>query len=322
MKAKARAHANIALIKYWGKADEALIIPNNSSLSLTLDAFYTDTHVHFDEHLAEDEFILDGKSDPKTLVKISKFADLFRAIKGINTRVRVKSVNHVPTAAGLASSASGFAALGVAINAALDLNMDAEVLSTYIRQGSGSATRSVYGGLVEWQKGSNTTDSKAVFIDDATFDLGMVIVVIDKDEKTISSRVGMQHTIETSPYYTLWAKDSARDLEAMKEAISNKDIDHIGSIAEHNALKMHATMMSANPAIIYMQPDSLKAIQMVQAMRNEGLTAFITMDAGPNVKIVCKLSESDQIVSRLKTTFKDEQIIVSGPGPDAYVLEE
>ena len=320
MKAKARAHANIALIKYWGKSDEGLSLPNNSSLSLTLDKFYTETEVEFKEDLLNDVFYLNGKRDDITLTKVSKFLDLFRKAKRFKTKAVVKSVNYVPTAAGLASSSSAFAALAVAANKASGLNLSEKELSTYARKGSGSATRSIYGGLVEWQKGSSDKTSYAIKIDEADWDLGMVIVIVNREEKKLSSRQGMKQTVNTSPFYSLWPKACEQDLIDIKVAIKNKDLKTMGEISERNALMMHATMMAANPPIIYFQAKTLMVMSEVEKLRSEGILAYYTMDAGPNVKILCKLSEAAHIKERLSNNFDKDDIVVSGVGCGAKII--
>lgn len=320
MKAKVRAYTNIALIKYWGKKDEDLILPYNNSLSLSLKEFYTETEVEFRDDLEKDIFILDGHEDIKTLAKVSNFIDYFRNLKGIETRAYVSSVNHVPTAAGLASSASAFAALGGACNEALQLKLNDQELSTYIRLGSGSASRSVFGGLVEWHKGTSHETSFAEKIDDADFDIAMIAIIVNEKEKKVSSRSGMKNTVETSPYYPQWVNEAAEDLIDMKAAIKDQDVDRIGEIAEANALKMHATMMTSNPSIVYFEPKTLIAMNLVKEMRNEGITAYFTMDAGPNVKVICKSSQCDIIKERLLEEFKEEDLIISEPGYGLEVL--
>ncbi|MBG9989369.1 diphosphomevalonate decarboxylase [Aerococcaceae bacterium DSM 111176] len=320
-----RAHTNIALIKYWGKRNQELYLPMTSSLSLTLESLYTDTAVKFDAHLEHDTFILDGQlQDAKETEKVSKFVDLFRNFSGINLPVAIESVNHVPTAAGLASSASAFAALASAINAALDLGLSPEILSTFARQGSGSSTRSLFGGLAMWHKGEgdDSASSYAEQIDDASFDIGMLIVVVNNQKKKISSRVGMQHTIETSPFYKLWPEEVAKDLSLMLAAIEEKNINKIGTIAEHNAMKMHSTVLASNPSMNYFEAKSLRAIELVQQMRADGLSAYYTMDAGPNVKIICPYSQMDQIKAYLKDDFSDEQLIMSRPGTGPYAISK
>ncbi|NLC55065.1 MAG: diphosphomevalonate decarboxylase [Erysipelothrix sp.] len=320
MKAKARAHANIALIKYWGKEDEELSIPNNSSLSLTLEAFYTETEVEFSELISEDEFYLDNRKDDITLLKVSKFLDLFRDRLNIKTRAIVKSINYVPTAAGLASSASAFAALAAAANKASGLNLNDKALSTFARKGSGSATRSIYGGIVEWQKGDSDQTSYAIEIDDANWDIGMVVVLVNSNEKKISSTKAMKQTVLTSPYYPSWVKDSEKDLIDIKAAIKDRDIRKIGEISERNALKMHATMLAAKPPIMYFEPNSILVIQIVQQLREKGIAAYFTMDAGPNVKILCKLSDANTIKEDLLKSFDKKDIIVTKVGPKVQII--
>ena len=246
-----RAHTNIALIKYWGKENKELFIPMNSSLSLTLEAFYTDTKVELTDALTEDKFYLNGaKQDEAATAKITRFLDLFRAETGDTRRARVESLNFVPTAAGLASSASAFAALAGAMNEATGLRMPAQQLSTYARRGSGSATRSLFGGFVEWNKGDSNENSMAIPVDDANFDIGMIIIVVSAAEKKISSRAGMELTVSTSPFYEGWVTSAATDLADIKQAIKDRDIHRIGSIAEFNGMKMHATMLASNPSIL------------------------------------------------------------------------
>ncbi|MDQ8767307.1 diphosphomevalonate decarboxylase, partial [Streptococcus ruminantium] len=180
----ARAHTNIALIKYWGKRDKELFLPKNSSLSLTLAAFYTDTKVIFDTALTADEFYLNEKlQNEKEIFKISRFLDLFREYIGERTFARVESLNFVPTAAGLASSASAFAALALATTTALGINLSPAQLSTFARKGSGSSTRSLFGGFVEWDMGTSSEDSMAHPIDDADWDIGMLVLAVDTGPK-------------------------------------------------------------------------------------------------------------------------------------------
>lgn len=314
-KAAVRAHTNIALIKYWGKADETLFLPMNSSLSLTLDGLYTDTFVEISDTFTEDQFYLnDVLQSPEETAKISRFLDLFRNKSGITHFIQVKSVNHVPTAAGLASSASAFAALAGALNRATGLNMDLETLSTYTRRGSGSATRSLFGGFVEWQKGTSSEDSMAVPVDDASWDIGMVIIAVNKSAKKISSRVGMKQTVETSPFYPAWVASAEEDLLAIKKAIKERNFEKVGQITEHSAMKMHGSMLGAETPIIYFEPDSIKAIRAVRALREQGILCYVTMDAGPNVKVLCRLSEAGKIKEMLREYFSEEQLLISGPG--------
>lgn len=322
---RCRAHTNIALIKYWGKRNDELFLPMNSSLSLTLDAFYTDTEVVLDPNFTSDTFYLnDIKQDKKETEKITKFLNLFRKEVNMETKARIKSYNHVPTAAGLASSASAFSALAGAMNQASGLNLDHKTLSTYARRGSGSATRSIYGGFVEWYMGEDdlSETSHAIPIDDASWDIGMIVIAVNTERKKLSSRVGMKQTIATSPFYSSWVETATSDLTKMKDAIKQKDFITLGEITESNGMKMHATMLGAFPPISYWEPDSVKAIQTVKEIRGLGIPCYVTMDAGPNVKVLCKASDMVKIENLLLKEFKREQIIPTTVGEGIKLLSD
>ena len=322
---RCRAHTNIALIKYWGKRNDELFLPMNSSLSLTLDDFYTDTEVVLDSDFTSDTFFLnDVKQDDKETEKITKFLNLFRNEVNIKTKACVKSYNHVPTAAGLASSASAFSALAGAMNQASGLNLDPKTLSTYARRGSGSATRSIYGGFVEWYMGEDdlSETSHAIPVDDASWDIGMIVIAVNTGRKKLSSRVGMKQTIATSPFYSSWVETATSDLTKMKDAIKQKDFITLGEITESNGMKMHATMLGAFPPISYWEPDSVKAIQTVKEIRGMGIPCYVTMDAGPNVKVLCKASDMAKIEELLLKEFKREQIIPTTVGEGIKLLSD
>ncbi|MGX6961189.1 diphosphomevalonate decarboxylase [Vagococcus xieshaowenii] len=318
----ARAHTNIALIKYWGKRDTTLFLPMNSSLSLTLDEFYTDTTVSFIDG-DQDVFFLNGVEQPlEECVKISKFIELFRTQSSIKSAVLVESHNHVPTAAGLASSASAFAALGTALNELFVLRMDKQTLSTFVRQGSGSATRSIYGGFVEWQMGIETdgSDSYAIKVDDADWNIAMLTIPVNTRKKEISSREGMKLTVETSPFYPAWVEQAGQDIKAIKQAINNQDFIALGELTEANGMKMHGTMLGANPPFSYWEPLTVKVLQRIREIRGQGIPCYYTMDAGPNVKVICQADKADEIKKLLDQSFPDNTTIISGVGKDAYLL--
>ena len=318
-----RAHTNIAFIKYWGKEDETLILPKNNSLSLTLDAFYTDTQVCFDKKLNKDILFIDGKEqDKKALKKAQVILDLVRKEAGIHEFAIIDSKNHVPTAAGLASSASGLAALAGAASLAAGLNLTKEELSRLARRGSGSASRSIYGGFAEWQKGSSDIDSFAIPIDEADWDIGMIFIIVDDGRKEVSSTEGMRRVVETSPYYDGWISSTKEDLIDMKSAIKMQDIVKVGEIAERSALKMHALNLSANPPFNYWSPESIEAMRMVSELRKQGYPVYLTMDAGPNVKLICKASQMEELTEKLLQTFHKEQLVMAKPGPGIQILED
>lgn len=322
-KGQARAHTNIALIKYWGKADEDLIIPMNNSLSLTLDAFYTETMVEFSSERSEDLFLLDDKKqDEKATAKISKFLDLFREQAQTDMGAVVTSRNFVPTAAGLASSASGLAALAGACQQALDLKLSLEDLSRMARRGSGSACRSIFGGFVEWEKGHDDQTSVAVPLPANGWEreLAMIFILINDQQKDVSSRDGMRRTVATSSFYPGWLDSVPGDLAAAKAAIAANDFEALGTVAEANGLKMHATTLAAVPPFTYWSPDSLKAMNAIHRIRTAGLPCYFTMDAGPNVKVLCKKADVSLILQHLREDFTEDQLISAYAGPGIEFL--
>ncbi|MDV4651871.1 diphosphomevalonate decarboxylase [Enterococcus faecium] len=323
-KGKARAYTNIALIKYWGKKNEELILPMNNSLSLTLDAFYTETEVIFSDSYMVDEFYLDGTlQDEKATKKVSQFLDLFRKEAGLSLKASVISQNFVPTAAGLASSASGLAALAGACNTALKLGLDDLSLSRFARRGSGSACRSIFGGFVEWEKGHDDLSSYAKTVPSDSFedDLAMVFVLINDQKKEVSSRNGMRRTVETSSFYQGWLDSVEGDLYQLKQAIKTKDFQLLGETMERNGLKMHGTTLAAQPPFTYWSPDSLKAMDAVRQLRKQGIPCYFTMDAGPNVKVLVENSHLSEVQETFTKLFSKEQVITAHAGPGIAIIE-
>ena len=323
-KGKARAYTNIALIKYWGKKNEELILPMNNSLSLTLDAFYTETEVIFSDSYMVDEFYLDGTlQDEKATKKVSQFLDLFRKEAGLSLKASVISQNFVPTAAGLASSASGLAALAGACNTALKLGLDDLSLSRFARRGSGSACRSIFGGFVEWEKGHDDLSSYAKPVPSDSFedDLAMVFVLINDQKKEVSSRNGMRRTVETSNFYQGWLDSVEGDLYQLKQAIKTKDFQLLGETMERNGLKMHGTTLAAQPPFTYWSPDSLKAMDAVRQLRKQGIPCYFTMDAGPNVKVLVENSHLSEVQETFTKLFSKEQVNTAHAGPGIAIIE-
>ena len=311
---KARAHTNIALIKYWGKADETFIIPMNNSLSVTLDRFYTETKVTFDERYDKDTLILNGEVVAENeAVKISKFMDIVRELGGTSAHAYIESENYVPTAAGLASSASAYAALAAACDKALNLGLTGKALSRLARRGSGSASRSIYGGFVEWEKGHDdaTSYSFPVEADNWENDLAMIFVVINNKSKKVSSRAGMSLTRDTSRFYQYWLDHVDEDITAVKHAINQKDFKQLGEVIEANGLRMHATNLGSQPPFTYMVDDSYLVMDIVHQCREAGYPCYFTMDAGPNVKILVEKKNQQAVIDALYKSFDEAQIIAS-----------
>lgn len=311
-----RAYTNIALIKYWGKADEQLMIPQNNSLSLTLDAFYSETRVTFDSKYAEDELILDSvKQDASSLKKAQKILDFVRSQAQFNSAARIESKNFVPTAAGLASSASGLAALAGAASLAAGLRLTRYELSALARLGSGSACRSIFGGFSEWEKGHDHESSHAYPIDAHSDQLAMLFIIVKSQPKEVSSTQGMQHAVSTSPYYPGWLTSTKDDLIKIKSAIQNDDIKQIGQIAESSALKMHALNFSSFPPFNYWTPESIEAMNHVKILRNNGFTTYFTMDAGPNIKIICPKDEVQAVSQYFEREMPSTKRVCAFAGP-------
>lgn len=318
----ARAHTNIALVKYWGKADTDLIIPQTDSLSLTLDQFYTDTTVTFDPTLTDDQVTVNQKRlTPVAATKVTHILDLVRQRAGLQTFARVDSLNHVPTAAGLASSASAFAALAAAASRAAGLNLDRRALSRLARRGSGSATRSVFGGFVQWHAGHDDATSYAQPIQEhVDWPIAMVALILDPHHKKVSSRQGMQASVTTSPFYAAWREVVAHDLVAIQPAIAAHDFTTTGEIIESNAMRMHALTLSAQPPYSYFNGDTLAAMQTVQTLRASGTPCYYTLDAGPNLKVFCQDHDLPAITARLANQFGSDHVIVAHPGPGVTYL--
>lgn len=320
------AHSNIALIKYWGKSNQKLNIPAVDSISITLKELSTKTTVRISENLEKDTLILNNRpAVEKQRLRISRFLDLIRHEKKFDFPLEIKSENNFPTAAGLASSASGFAALALAASKAAGLNLSSFELSELARKGSGSAARSIYGGFVHMHRGDEKSGMDAVadqLYDENYWDLRLLILVTSIKEKEIGSTEGMNLSAKTSPYYKNWIQSSIGDISEMKNAIVKKDFEKLGELSEFSCLKMHALAMSSNPGIIYWNENTIKIINKVRALRKSGLGVFFTIDAGPQVKVLCL----PQDISKVKDEFKNikgiKQTIHSAIGPSAYILGE
>lgn len=297
--AQAYAPSNIALSKYWGKRDAALNLPRNSSISISLGAFGSHTEIG-PAQSGKDEVLLDGAPldlNSAFAVRTLRFADLFRAGKTIPLRVETR--NTIPTAAGLASSASGFAALTSALCAAFDLGLSETQMSRIARLGSGSATRSFWHGFVKWPKGeaADGWDSHGIHLDHEWDDLRVAIIPVDKGPKPFSSRDGMIHTANTSPLFPAWPAQAEEDCAYIEQAILERDLTKLGHRVETNALAMHATMIAARPPLAYLTEKSWGILGNLWQARADGLEAYATMDAGPNVKLIFLAPSTEDVRS-------------------------
>ncbi|WP_433561907.1 diphosphomevalonate decarboxylase [Nocardia sp. CA-151230] len=323
------AHPNIALIKYWGKRDEVLHLPMTTSLSLTLREFPTTTRVTQRPDLTADHVTFAGARAPEAFAaRVSRFLDLVRELSGDPRHAVVDTVNTVPTGAGLASSAAGFAALALAAGTAYGLDLDRRALSRLARRGSGSASRSVFGGFAVWWRGEDVGDagdlsSFAEPIDAPLLDPALVVALVDTREKTVPSREAMRRTMATSPFYPPWVAESARDLDRMRKALHEGDLATVGDIAEANALGMHATMLGARPAVRYFAPGTYRVLDRVLELRASGIGAWATMDAGPNVKVLCDSRDSAAVAAAVAEVVGGAaRTVVTTAGPGAVVSDD
>lgn len=298
------------------------MIPTTSSLSLTLDDTWTTTTVSFDGGNGDADAVRINGSAPggTALARVTRFLDLVRERSGVTQRASVTSTSTVPLAAGLASSAAGFAALAAAASRAAGMDLDGRALSRLARRGSGSAARSVFGGLVLWNAGEDDATSYAEPIEEPAgdtvsgLDLAMVVVVLSDGRKTISSTRAMKQTMTASPLYPAWVEASREDLRAALEAVRSGDLARLGEVAEANALGMHASMMAARPAIMYWLPRTIEVLHTVRAMRQDGLPAWATIDAGPNVKVLTRGGSAERVAAALRERVPGAAVSVRLPG--------
>lgn len=304
------AHPNIALVKYWGKQNHILNYPASPSLSITLDSLITKTKVSAS---TETRLLLNGKRNED--LKVAKFLDLFRE-KFELPPVSVETDNNFPTGAGLASSASGFAALVTALNENFQLGLSLSSLSEWARRGSASAARSIFGGFVTLQGPNWRADQLAK---EPHWDLEICIVVINEGPKKISSTTGMKTSEATSPFYLEWIKSADSDFEIAKKAIIERDFVKLSEVSEQNCLKMHSVMHTSQPAISYWAPGTVLAMELVREIRRTGTPAFFTMDAGPQVKVIYP-KKYRTIIQKSLEELKNVRLIWASLGPGAHLI--
>jgi diphosphomevalonate decarboxylase len=319
---KARAHANVALVKYFGKRDISLNLPAAPSVSITLAPLNTETTLEFIDS-ATDEVLLAGvRADEKFASRISRYLNIFREMSGNQSKVGISTSNNFPTAAGLASSASGFAALAVGASRLFNLEMTAAELSALARRGSGSAARSVCGGYVMWQRGQKNdgTDSVATSIAPPDyFDLRVLVGVTTTGPKEIGSTVAMERTRTASPYYKPWIASTHVAAKDAVDAIRTKDFEKLGDVTEHSALSMHAAMMATQPPIVFLKGTTLDVFHLARTLRGEGTGAYFTCDAGPQPKLLCQAKDAQIVAQRLRDFPGIKDVIVCHPAEGAVV---
>lgn len=322
-KVRVKASPNLALLKYWGKIDGGVNIPATTSLGLTLNRLYSETEVIFDKRIAEDRVYLSGKEQP-----YERFRDFFEAVRKEAERVRrepfrgafeVRSRNNFPTAAGIASSSAGFAALALGCMSVLHIPSDSFTLSRLARIGSGSAARAVYEGFSLLAAGSGA----AVPFRPKNFwpELRVLVLLINRNEKTISSRRAMEISKLHSPFYQVWRSSSERLVPLAKAALLQKKLRLLGPYIRQSYLRMFSVMMSGTEPVLYWDPRSLGVIRLCEKLRNRGLTVWETMDAGPQVKLFCHAREVRLIHKELSRYFPPSDMLLSAPGDAPRLLD-
>ncbi len=318
--ATAQAHPNIAFIKYWGNQDDRLRLPVNPSLSMNLGNLHTLTTVIFDSNLSNDELVInETMTTGAALARVTAHLDLVRQQANLFSAAWVESVGNFPVGSGIASSAAAFAALSVASAAAAGLNLDESSLSRLARRGSGSASRSVPAGYVEWGMGDDENSVARSIAMPEYWDLLDIIVVVNHEHKVVGSSQG--HTLaQTSSLQAARVAGAVERFEQCREALLARDLSKLGPIIEEDAVIMHAVMMSSRPPLYYWNSATMTVIQATHEWRNQGLQVYFTIDAGPNVHLICEAQNAESIVVQARQLPGVEAIFLSGPGGAARLV--
>ena len=294
-----KSYANIAIIKYWGKENAKEMIPSTSSISLTLENMYTETRLSpLPAGATRDEFYInDQLQNEAEHEKMSRIIDRFRQDSA--DFVRIDTRNNMPTAAGLSSSSSGLSALVKACNAYFETGYETEELAQLAKFASGSSARSFFGPLSAWDK-----DSGAIYPVQTNLKLAMIMLVLYDERKPISSREGMRICQATSSNFKEWVEQSAQDYRHMLAYLKDNDFDRVGQLAESNALLMHSTTQTAQPPFSYLTDQSYAAMDFIKELRQKGERCYFTMDAGPNVKVLCLEEDLDHLVPIFEERYR------------------
>ena len=320
--ATAIAHPNIAIIKYWGNRDNALRLPVNGSISMNLAGLFARTTVRFDASLRANALSINNREvTGKGLERVSYILELVRGMAKTNERAEVVSANNFPTGAGIASSAAAFAALALAASKAAGLDLSERELSRLARRGSGSAARSIPGGFVEWRMGTGEADSVAESIARPEhWNLADCVAIVSAGHKTTGSTEG--HAIAgTSPLQAARVADATRRLDLCRAAVLGRDFEALAKIVELDSDMMHAVMITSTPALHYWEAASVAVMQSVRAWRQDGLPVCYTVDAGPNVHVLCPREVQKEAAGRLREISGVSDVLMAGVGGAARVIE-
>lgn len=323
MKATAIAPSNIAFIKYWGKKDEDLRLPENGSISMNLSNLLTTTTVEFDPNYKEDEVFINDDLDYSTAEKrIIAHLDRIRSRANIKDKAKVVSKNNFPSRTGLSSSASGFAALTVAAASAAGLNLSVKELSILARLGSGSACRSISDGFTEWVAGNSSETSYAVPLYPPDYwDITDMVAIVSKNKKDVGSTEG-QKFAGSSPFYPLRLSKMSKKIKFLKQYLLDKNFTKFGELVEAEALEMHAIMMTSKPSLLYIMPESLRIMQLVKKWRSVGLEVYFTLNTGQDIHLICRQENVRRIYQLLSEVSEVKDIIINKSAKGARLISK
>ncbi len=327
--ASAVAPSNIAFVKYWGVVNPSLTLPYNESVSMNLDTCLTTTTVTFDAALETDEVVIAWHGHAPAAVSGSQYArvvaqlDRVRARAGLGDRARVVSANNFPADAGIASSASAFAALTVAAAGAAGLQLEQRELSILTRRsGSGSACRSIPDGFTHWRNNGTDAGSYAVSVaPPEAWALADLVAVVDASAKRVSS-ADNHLRVATSPYFQVRLQEVGARVAGALEAIRARDLEKLGAICEADAVSMHVVAMTSSPPTFYWNAGTLAVMHALLRWRDQGMRAYFTMDAGANVHVICAGEDRDEVESYLRGLPEVQWTIANGPAPGARLVEQ
>ncbi|MCY3839611.1 MAG: diphosphomevalonate decarboxylase [Gammaproteobacteria bacterium] len=313
--ATAIAHPNIALVKYWGKQSGSGNLPATPSVSITVAGLTTTTCV---EAAERDSLCINGefRRDSRVEALLGAMRDRFKV-----PPLAIETRNDFPTGAGLASSASGFAALVTAIDDEFDLGLAPQERSAWSRRGSASAARSIFGGFATLASQDGTWTGSELLAKDA-WPLEVVVAVTDETPKPVSSSEGMERSRTTSPFYDAWCRSTEADFETACRAVAARDFESLAEVAEHSCLKLHALMLSSRPALFYWNPATIAAIETTRRLRDAGTPVFYTIDAGPQVKAVCAPGKGGGVAALLSRSPGVLRVVRGGLGDGARPADD
>lgn len=316
------ASSDVALVKYWGKKDDVLRLPENGSVSLVLKGLDTTTTVEFQENLQDDEITIQGEHDSAEVGRVKKHLDRIRNLAGIKTYAKVVSNNSFPKGTGLSSSGSGFAALTLAAARAAGLTLTQQEASILARQGSGTACRCVCGGFVEWMDGDTSESSFSVTrFPNTHWDLRDVVAVVSEDKKLVSSTEGHE-SARSSPFYTTRLEHIKDKIHKVLHAIEKKDFDTLGALFEAEALEFHSILLTSTPPLIAWHPGTLEVMHTVQQLRSQGIPAYFTINTGFNVHVLTLPEYESRVEQALKELSLVKKTLLASVGAEPKEIQQ